>query len=99
MYFSDPSSCETGRIFLHIFSNLSDKYLHMSDIIATFVAYKYNINFKISVMNSNLQKSVEESLERLLRSLLSSEYFDKLSCDDRVNIIMSLFDYLLKNCK
>ena len=71
----------------------------MSDIIATFVAYKYNINFKISVMNSNLQKSVEESLERLLRSLLSSEYFDKLSCDDRVNIIMSLFDYLLKNCK
>ena len=50
-------------------------------------------------MNSNLQKSVEEGLERLLRSLLSSEYFDKLSCDDRVNIIMSLFDYLLKNCK
>ena len=71
----------------------------MSDRFATFVAYKYNINFKISVMNSNLQKSVEESLERLLRSLLSSEYFDKLSCDDRVNIIMSLFDYLLKNCK
>lgn len=50
-------------------------------------------------MNSNLQKSVEESLERLLRSLLSSDYFGKLSCDDRVNIIMSLFDYLLSNCK
>ena len=50
-------------------------------------------------MNSNLQKSVEESLERLLKSLLSSEYFDKLSSDDRVDIIMSLFDYLLANCK
>ena len=50
-------------------------------------------------MNSNLQKSVEEGLESLLRSLLSTDYFDKLSCDDRVNIIMSLFDYLLKNCK
>ena len=50
-------------------------------------------------MNSNLQKSVEESLERLLRSLLSSDYFDNLSCDDRVDIIMSLFDYLLSNCK
>ena len=50
-------------------------------------------------MNSYLQKSVEESLERLLKSLLSTEYFDKLSCDDRVDIIMSLFDYLLSNCK
>lgn len=50
-------------------------------------------------MNSNLQKSVEESLERLLRSLLSTEYFDNLSCEDRVDIIMSLFDYLLSNCK
>ena len=50
-------------------------------------------------MNSHLPKSVEESLERLLRSLLTSDYFDKLSCDDRVDIIMSLFDYLLTNCK
>lgn len=45
-------------------------------------------------MNSNLQKSVEESLERLVRSLLSSDYFDKLSGDDRVDIIMSLIDYI-----
>ena len=27
-----------GEFFLHIEENLSDKYLHMSDIIATFVA-------------------------------------------------------------
>ena len=27
-----------GEFFLHIKANLSDKYLHMSDIIATFVA-------------------------------------------------------------
>ena len=27
-----------GDFFLHIKANLSDKYLHMSDIIATFVA-------------------------------------------------------------
>ena len=27
-----------GDFFLHIKGNLSDKYLHMSDIIATFVA-------------------------------------------------------------
>ena len=45
-------------------------------------------------MNSNLQKSVEESVEHLLRTLLNSEYFDKLSFDDRVNVIMSLIDYI-----
>lgn len=45
-------------------------------------------------MNSNLQKSVEESLERLLRTLLNSEYFDRLSFDDRVDIIMSLIEYI-----
>ena len=45
-------------------------------------------------MNSPLQKSVEESLERLLRTLLNSEYFDKLSFDDRVDIIMSLIEYV-----
>ena len=50
-------------------------------------------------MNSNLQKSVEESLERLLRALLNSEYFDELSCDDRVDIMMGLFSYLIKICK
>lgn len=50
-------------------------------------------------MNSNLQKSVEEDLERLLRALLNTDYFENLSCDDRVDIIMSLFDYLLSNCK
>ena len=50
-------------------------------------------------MNSYLQKSVEESLERLLRSLLNSDYFDKLSYDDRVDIIMSLIDYISTLCK
>ena len=50
-------------------------------------------------MNSNLQKSVEESLERLFRTLLSSDYFDKLSCDERVDIMMSLFSYILKILK
>lgn len=34
-----------GEFFLHIKANLSDKYLDMSDIIATFVADEYNINF------------------------------------------------------
>ena len=63
----------------------------MSDIIATFVAYKYNINFKISVMNSYNQKSVEESLELELRALLNNDYFDRLSFKDRVDIMMALF--------
>lgn len=71
----------------------------MSDIIATFVHDNIILIFKISVMNSDLQKSVEESLERLLKSLLSPEYFDKLSYDDRVDILMGLFSYLLKICK
>lgn len=50
-------------------------------------------------MNSHLQKSVEESLERLLKDLLNSEYFDKLSFEDRVDIIMSLIDYISTLCK
>ena len=50
-------------------------------------------------MNSNLQKSVEESLERLLRTLQSSDYFDKLSNEDRVDIIMSLIEYISTICK
>ena len=50
-------------------------------------------------MNSYNQKSVDESLEVELRALLNEDYFDRLSFDERVDIIMSLFDYLLKNCK
>ena len=42
-------------------------------------------------MNSYLQKSVEERLEQELRALLSAEYFDRLSFDERVDIITSLF--------
>ena len=49
-------------------------------------------------MNSYNQKSVEERLELELRALLSSEYFDELSYDDRVDIIMSLFDYFSRIC-
>ena len=44
-------------------------------------------------MSSYNQKSVEERLELELRALLSAEYFDELSYDDRVDIIMSLFNY------
>lgn len=47
-------------------------------------------------MNSYLQKSVEERLELELRALLSAEYFDDLSFEDRVDIIMSLFNYFKK---
>lgn len=50
-------------------------------------------------MNSYLQKSVDERLELELRALLSAEYFDELSYDDRVDIIMSLFAYFSKICK
>ena len=50
-------------------------------------------------MNSYLQKSVEERLELELRALLSAEYFDELAYEDRVDIIMSLFDYFSKICK
>ena len=50
-------------------------------------------------MNNCTQKSVEERLELELRALLSAEYFDELSYDDRVDIILSLFDYLNKICK
>ena len=50
-------------------------------------------------MNSYLQKSVEERFELELRALLSAEYFDELSYDDRVDIILSLFDYFNKICK
>lgn len=42
-------------------------------------------------MNSYLQKSVEESLEVELKALLNAEYFDRLSFEDRVDIVMSLF--------
>ena len=42
-------------------------------------------------MNSYLQKSVEERLELELRAFLSAEYFDELSLEDRVDIIMSLY--------
>ena len=42
-------------------------------------------------MNSHLQKSVEESLELELRALLNADYFDRLSLNDRVDIITSLF--------
>lgn len=50
-------------------------------------------------MNSYLQKSVEERLELELRALLSAEYFDELSYDDRVDIIMSLFNYFSGLCR
>ena len=42
-------------------------------------------------MNSYNQKSVEESLELELRALLNADYFDRLSFEDRVDIIASLF--------
>ena len=44
-------------------------------------------------MSSYNQKSVEERLELELKALLSAEYFDELSYEDRVDIIMSLFNY------
>ena len=50
-------------------------------------------------MNSYNQKSVEERLELELRALLSAEYFDELSYEDRVDIIISLFEYFRKICK
>lgn len=42
-------------------------------------------------MNSYNQKSVEESLELELRALLNNDYFEKLSFNDRVDIIISLY--------
>lgn len=42
-------------------------------------------------MDSYNQKSVEESLELELRALLNAKYFDRLSFDDRIDIITSLF--------
>lgn len=50
-------------------------------------------------MNSYLQKSVNERFELELRALLSAEYFDELSYDDRVDIIMALFEYFQEICK
>ena len=50
-------------------------------------------------MYSYNEKSVEERLELALMALLSAEYFDELSYEDRVDIIMSLFDYFNKICK
>ena len=43
-------------------------------------------------MNSYNQKSVEERLELELKALLNTDYFDRLSFDERVDIITSLFD-------
>ena len=42
-------------------------------------------------MNSYNQKSIEESLELELRALLNADYFGKLSFEERVDIIASLF--------
>lgn len=42
-------------------------------------------------MNSYLQKSVVESLELELRALLNADYFDRLSINEKVDIITSLF--------
>ena len=42
-------------------------------------------------MNSYNQKSVEESLELEIRALLNNDYFDRLSFNDKVDIIVSLF--------
>ena len=42
-------------------------------------------------MNSYNQKSVEESLELELKALLNAKYFDRLSFDEKVGIITSLF--------
>ena len=50
-------------------------------------------------MNSYNQKSFDERLELELRALISAEYYDELSYEDRVDIIMSLFDYFSKICK
>ena len=50
-------------------------------------------------MSSYNQKSVEERFELELRALLSAEYFDELSYEDRVDIIISLFEYFRKICK
>ena len=50
-------------------------------------------------MSSYNQKSVEERFELELRALLSAEYFDELSFEDRVDIIISLFDYFKKISK
>ena len=50
-------------------------------------------------MNSYTQKSIEERFELELKALLSAEYFDELSYEDRVDIITSLFVYFIKICK
>ena len=50
-------------------------------------------------MNSYLQKSVDERFELELRALLSAEYLDELSYEDRVDIIISLFEYFKKISK
>lgn len=86
------SCCETRRFFFaykgkfirQIFAYVG-YYCYLCSIIIIILIYK------ISVMNSYLQKSVEESLELELRALLSADYFDRLSFDDKVDIITSLF--------
>ena len=50
-------------------------------------------------MSSYNQKSVDESLELEIRALLNNDYFDRLSFNERVDIIMSLFDYFSGICK
>lgn len=50
-------------------------------------------------MSSYNQKSVNERFELELRALLNAEYFDELSYEDRVDIIISLFEYFRKICK
>lgn len=50
-------------------------------------------------MSSYTQKSIEERFELELKALLSAEYFDELSYEDRVDIIVSLFLYFIKICK
>ena len=50
-------------------------------------------------MYSYNQKSVMERFELELRALLSAEYFNELSYEDRVDIIISLFKYFRKICK
>ena len=50
-------------------------------------------------MSSYNQKSVKERFELELRALLSAEYFDELSYEDRVDIIISFFEYFKKISK
>ena len=85
------SCCETRRFFFAY----KGKFIRQIFAYVGYYCYLCSIiiilTFKISVMNSYLQKSVEERLELELRAFLSAEYFDELSLEDRVDIITSLF--------